>query len=121
MSVAHVNDGDLSEAESAVSAPQPGDRRRYYMDGSRLDGALWAAGYRLCSGCGGLTIHRTVCLRCDPVQSLTPAALPAAPAHCTRCNQAPILDPFDVCQSCRADDLMRERVAARRVPAEDVA
>jgi hypothetical protein len=96
-------------------------RRRFYTDGSRLESDLWAAGFRLCDRCGALTVHRVTCLRCDPAQSLALAVAPAAPASCSRCGQGSCLAPFDVCQSCKADDAVRERVAARRVPQEGVA
>lgn len=69
MSEEHVTESDGLESIAEAPAPQSSDRRRYFMDGSRLDGVLWAAGYRLCDRCDGLTIHRLVCLKCDPTDA----------------------------------------------------
>jgi hypothetical protein len=69
---------------------------------------LEATGYRECERCGHPTIRRAVCLRCEPEQ---PIVLPPPP--CERCTRPP-LEPFTICQSCRADDLVREMNAARR-------
>jgi hypothetical protein len=53
-----------------------------------------------------------------PPSSVVP---PTAPAVCGRCRQAPYLEPFDICQACRADDLARAQNAARRLQEKDVA
>ena len=65
------------ERVSAAAADASLDaRQRYYMTGTRLDNPLWASGYRLCDRCGGLTIHRLTCLRCDPTDASRVAPAP---------------------------------------------
>ena len=54
------------ERVPAAAEASPDARQRFYMTAGRLDSTLWGAGYRLCDRCGGLTIHRLVCLKCDP-------------------------------------------------------
>ncbi len=78
--VSRAGDGVMTDSEippSAVSADaSPDVRQRFYMTAGRLDSGLWAAGYRCCDRCGGLTIHRLTCLRCDPTDASRIAPAP---------------------------------------------
>jgi len=64
------------ECVPAAAEASPDARQRFYMTAGRLAPELWASGYRLCDRCGGLTIHRLTCLRCDPADASRIAAAP---------------------------------------------